>query len=86
MSAKDLVDKGMQEIEGRLNGVPAIDRDVAMKDFLKSLGIRHEAFSSSREACDHLLGVGFVGMFGANDVHRHVGVDEDHRRLGPSVK
>jgi len=67
-----------QGVEGGLDGVESVDAAVAVEDLLKDLGVGDEPLAISDESFKHPLGVDFVRVRGSHEVHRNVGVDEDH--------
>jgi len=81
---EDFVDHAEQGVAGRLDRIPAIDRDVAVQDFLEDLGVGHEALALGDQPLERSLRVGLVGVGRTDEVHRDVGVDEDHS--GSSVE
>jgi hypothetical protein len=75
-----LVNHPDQRIEGGLNRVAPVDGHVTMQDLLQHLGIGDEALTVRDALLEESLGVGLVRVHGANEVHRNVGIDQDHRR------
>ncbi len=79
LDRKDLVHDLQKRVEGGLDRVTPIDRDVAVKDLLKHLDVRDEALCFGETPLEHLLRVPLVGVRRAHEVHRDVRVEEDHR-------
>jgi hypothetical protein len=73
-----LIDNSKQRVESRLDRVAAIDRDVAMRDFLKHLGVGNQALAIADEFFDQSLRVGFMRMSSTHQIHGDVRVDENH--------
>ena len=77
---QNLIDNTQQRIEGWLDCIPAIDRDVAVKYFLEHFRIRRQSFAISDEFFQHSLGRDFMRMRCADKVHWDVRVNENHER------
>ena len=73
-----LIDNSEQGVEGRLNGVAAIDGHISMEDLLKNLGIGNQPPAFPDQLFQPLLRVGFVGVSGTDKIHGYVGVDQNH--------
>ncbi len=67
-----------QSVEGGLNGVAAINRNVTVKNFLKYLGIGNQTLTFGDQLFKPSLGIAAMGMGRAHKIHRDVGIDEDH--------
>src|SRR6185369_6886008 len=65
-------------IEGRLYRVATINSDIAMKDFLQNLGVGDKAFAVCNQAFQKALSVNFVAVRRTHQIHRNVGINEDH--------
>ena len=78
---QNLIDDAQQRIEGWLDCIPAIDRDVAVKYFLQHFRIRRQSLAISDEFFQHSLGLDFMRMRCADKVHRDVRVNENHERV-----
>ena len=78
---QNLIDDAQQRIEGWLDCIPAIDRDVAVKYFLQHFRIRRQSFAVSDEFFQHSLGRYFMRMRCADKVHWDVRVNENHERV-----
>ncbi len=74
---KDLVDDAQKRLQGRLDRVSPTDGDVAMQDLLQDLGVGDQALTVGDRPLEAALGIDFVRMRRADEVHRHVRVDED---------
>ena len=75
---QDVIDHTENRIERRLDRGTSIDRDIPVKDFLEHLGIRHKTLALRDEPLQGSLGVNLVRVRGADQVHRHVGIDKNH--------
>lgn len=65
-------------IKSRLDRIPSLDRYVPMQDFLKNLGTRNKPLPIHYGPFKQTLGVGLVRVWGPNEIHGHVRIDEDH--------
>lgn len=74
---EDLVDDSGQDVKGGLDGVPPIDRRVAMQDFLQHFDIGDEPLVGIEIFVEELAGTGFVRMASSHEVHGNVGIDEN---------
>jgi len=83
INRKHLVDHAKQSVKRRLDGIAPVNGDVAVQDLLKHLGIRNEALPVSHQSLQQSLGVSFVGMRRADEVHRDVGIHKNHE-CGPA--
>ena len=61
-----------------LNGVSAIDRREAVQDLLQRLGVGDQLDAVGDGALQQPLGVDLVRMVGPHQVHRQVGVHQNH--------
>ena len=75
---QNLIDDAQQRIEGWLDCIPAIDRDVAVKYFLQDFRICRQSLAIADEFFQHALGLDFMRMRCADKVHRDVRVNENH--------
>lgn len=81
VDGKHFVDDSQQRVEGGLDRIAPIDGDVAVKDLLQHLGVGHESCPLGDVSLEQPLRVSLVRMRSSDEVHRNVGVDEDHRSL-----
>ena len=79
LDREDPLDDAEQRIESGLNGVAAADRDVTVQDLLQHLDVRDEPLSLAQGSLEKLLRVPLVRVRRADQVHRDIGVEEDHR-------
>ena len=75
-----LVDNTEEGIERRLDGIAAIDRHVPMKNFLDHFRVCHQSLAIGNGVLEDSLGIHFPRVRAANEIHRDVGIDEDHAR------
>jgi hypothetical protein len=78
---QNLIYDAQERVEGWLNCIPAIDRDVTVKYFLQHFRIRYQSLASSYKLFQRPLGLAFMRMSGADKVHRDVGINENHERV-----
>lgn len=77
IDGEDLIDNAEKSIESRLDEIDATNGHIAMEDFLQSFGIGNEAVAIADQAFQDALGIGFMRMRGADQVHRNIRVQED---------
>lgn len=77
-----LIDDTEQSVESWLNCVAAIDCNISVQDFLQDLGIGNQTLTVGDQLLEQTLRVRFVRMRCANQIHRDIGVDQNHGR-GP---
>ena len=70
-----LIDNSEQSIKCRLDSIAAADGYVAMQDFLEHFGIGNKAIAFTDELFDQALGVRFVRVRRADQIHGYVRVD-----------
>jgi hypothetical protein len=80
---KDLVHDAEQSIEGGLDGIAALDRNLTMQDLLQHLGVGNQPLSGRDGALERAPGVELMRMRCADQVHRDIRVDEDHSASVP---
>jgi len=73
-----LIDDTKQRIKCWLNGVAAVEGNVAMQDFLEYLGIGDQALALAEQFFHPALRVDLMRMRPAYEVHRNIGIDQDH--------
>lgn len=78
INREHLVDDLQQDFEARLNSVAAVNRDIAVKNLLQDLGIGDEALFFGDGTFEKTTSVDLVRMLPADQVHRDVGVHQDH--------
>jgi len=78
IDGQDLVNDAEQGVEGWLDGVTAVDGDVAVQDLLQHFGVGHQALAVADQFFEQSLRVAFVGMGRADEVHRDIRVDQNH--------
>ena len=79
---EDLVDQGEERRRARLDRIRTPDRDVPMEDFLEHLGVGDEALASFDGPLRDRAGAPLQVLVRADELHRDVDVDEDHRDGG----
>lgn len=75
---EDLVDNPQKNVESRLDRLAATDRVIPIENFLKYFSVCNQPFPRFDRPFDHLLRPELVRVIGPDEVHRNVGVDEDH--------
>ncbi len=78
-----LVDKLEQDLEARLDGVASVNRHVSVEDFLEDLGVGDQPSSLGDGPLEKAPRIDLVRVLRAHQVHRNVGVDQDHSPLAP---
>lgn len=73
-----LIDDAEQGVKRRLDCVAAVDGNVAVQDLLKHFGIRNEALPVADQFLEQALRVALMRMRRTNEIHRDVGVDQNH--------
>jgi hypothetical protein len=76
--SEDLVDDLEQHLETRLDRIASIDGDIAVKNLLQDLGIGDEPSFFGDGTFEKTTSVDLVRMLPAYQVHRDVGVHQDH--------
>ena len=69
---------GIQGLKGRVDGVQALRRRIAMQDLLVDLDVGDESLPVSDEPCEDRHRPILVRMRRSHQVHRHIGINEDH--------
>ena len=72
-----LIHDTQERIKRRLDGTAAMDGNIAMKNFLQDLGVGHQALAVADEFLQQALGIDFVGMRRAHQVHGDVGINQN---------
>ena len=72
-----LIRDAQQSIKRWLNRVAAVDRNIAMKNFLQHLGVGHQALAVADEFLQQALGIDLVRMRRAHQVHGDVGINQN---------
>jgi len=72
------IDHAKQRVECWLNGVAAIDGNIAMKYFLEHFRIGDQPLAVAQQLLHPSLCVDLMRMRSAYQVHRNIGIDKDH--------
>ena len=72
IDGKYLVGDSQQSVKSRLNSIAAINRDVAMQDFLKNLGVANKPLALADQLFEKLSCIGLMRVGAAHEVHRNV--------------
>jgi len=78
IDSQNLVDSAEQSVECRLDGITAVNCNVAVQDFLQYLGVRHQALTVTHELLEESLRVSLVKVRRAHKIHRDVRIDQNH--------
>lgn len=78
VNRQNLIHYAQKRIERRLNCIPAIHGCITMEYLLQHLGIGKQSFPFGKALFDKPPAIGFVRMGRPDQVHRDVGVDENH--------
>jgi len=72
------IDHAKQRIKRWLNGVAAVDGNIAMQYFLEHFCVGDQALAVAQQLLHPSLRVDLMRMGSAYQVHRNVGIDQDH--------
>ena len=72
------IDDTENRIKGRLNGIAAIDGNIAVQYLLKHFGIGYQTLAVAKQLFHQALRVDFMWVGRADQVHRNIGIDKDH--------
>ena len=75
-----LVDDTEQGVEGGLNRRSTVDGRIAVQNLLQDLDVGDKPFAPRNQSLEGTLRIDLVPVGSADEVHRHVRVDEDHAR------
>ena len=59
-----MIDNSKKGVEGRLNGIAPVDRDIAMQDLLKDFRVRNQSNALAQQIFENSLRVNFVRVRG----------------------
>ncbi len=76
--SQHLIRQSQQGVECGLNRVAAIDGSIAMENFLQHFGVSNQALALAHQFFEPSLCVASMGVRGTDEIHRNVGIDEDH--------
>ena len=82
VDGQDAVDHAEQQVECGLDGLAAPDGRVAVADLLEHFGVGQQHLSRRDGAFEQALRIQLVRVGGADEVHRDVGVEQDHSGAG----
>jgi len=75
---QNIIDDPKQGIERGLNRVPTTDGGITMQDFLQYLGVGNHTLPLVQDGLEQTLRVGLVRMRSTHQIHRNVGIDQNH--------
>ena len=75
---KDFIHYIQKRVEGRLDVVAPIDGDVAVQDLLQYFRVGDQALALADQPFQQPLRVGLVGTGCAHQIHRNIGVNQNH--------
>src|SRR5207245_6776781 len=75
------VHHGAAAVEGRLAGIAAADGNVAVEDLLECLDIGDKSLPLAHQPFQDPPCVVLVRVVGPDQVHRNIGIDQDHDQL-----
>ncbi len=78
IDSKHFIDDTEQGVKSRLDGVAAVDRNVAVQDLLKHFSIRNQALAVADQLLEPSLRVALVRVRRAHEIHWDVGIDQNH--------
>ena len=76
--SQNLVHDAEQSVERGLDGVAAVDCDVAVQDLLENLGVRNQALALADHLFEQPSRIALVGMRSADQIHGDIRVDQNH--------
>src|SRR6266849_10059551 len=76
--SQHLIDDAEQGIKRRLDSIAAVDCDVAVQYLLQHFGVRNQTLALADNLFEQPQRIALVRMGRADQVHRDVGVDENH--------
>ena len=78
VNGQDFIDHTEKRIKGRLNGIAAIDGNIAMQYLLEHFGVGDQALAPAEQFFQQSLRIDFMRVRPAYQVHRNIGIDQDH--------
>jgi len=78
-----IIDDLEQYFEARLDGIAAIDGNKTVKDLLHDIGIGDEPALLGDGSFEQTASIDLVRMLRTHQVHRNIGVDQDHSLSSP---
>ena len=78
LNRQHVVHHAEDRIKSRLNRLALVDCHVPMTDLLQHLGVGDEPFSSRQRRLQQTLRIELVRVCGTHQIHRNIGVDQDH--------
>ena len=81
IDVKHFIYDAEKSVERRLNGIPAIDRHVAMENFLQDLGVSDQALAVIDQFFHQPLSIALMRVRRTHQVHRDIRIHENHRLL-----
>ena len=76
--SQHLIRHAQQSVECGLNRIVAVDRGIAVENFLQYFGVSHQTLALAHQFFKPSLRVAPVGMGGADEIHRNIGIDKNH--------
>ncbi len=77
-NVKHLINDAEQGVERWLDGVPAVDGDVPMQDFLQDLCVSDQPLAVIDQLFEPSLCVALVGVRRAHEIHGDVRINKNH--------
>lgn len=78
INGKHLICNTEQGIERRLDRISAVNRHIAMQDFLKNLGVCHKTLPFTGQLLKQSPRVCLMRVRRANEVHRNIRIHKNH--------
>ncbi len=78
INAQHLIDNPEQSVKCWLDRISAVDCNVAVQDLLKHFGICDQTLAVADQFLEPLLCIALMRMGRAYEIHRDVGIDQDH--------
>ncbi len=73
-----LINDAEQGVKGGLDSVSAVNGDIPMKDLLQDLGVGDEPLTIIYQLFEQSLRVALAGVGCAHEIHRNIGIDQNH--------
>lgn len=73
-----LIDNSEQGVKRRLDRVPAVNGDIAVKNLLQYVGVRNQPLPFADKSFQQLLRIALVTMSRTDEIHWNIRINQDH--------